>query len=238
MAEDYDGNLSTYKAQLQQVEAALTSDPDNEELLKLKQDLQEVIDLTCDLITATPESVQQAETSVIPLQKWNVGDRCLAMYDEDGLLYPSNIDEIHENGTVTVTFDGYGNSEIVKINKLRELVESKGEKRTSEEAGLETDGKPKSKKELLEQQKEYKKRKQQKKAERLKQMEQAHEKAKNNWLDFNSKAFNKNKRGYVKKSIFASPDESTGKVGVGTCNKGGKPMTKFQKQKYQVPAKK
>ncbi|XP_033099419.1 survival of motor neuron-related-splicing factor 30-like [Anneissia japonica] len=237
MAEDYDGNLSTYKAQLHQVEAALTSDADNEELLKLKQDLQEVIDLTLDLIKAAPE-VTQEEDSVIPLQKWNIGDRCLAMYEEDGLLYPSTIDEIHDNGTVTVTFDGYGNSEIVKTSKLRELEEPKGEKRTSEEAGLETDSKPKSKKELLEQQKEYKKRKQQKKAERLKQMEQAHEKSKNNWLDFNSKAFNKNKKGYVKKSIFASPDESTGKVGVGTCNKGGKPMTKFQKQKYQVPSKK
>lgn len=35
-----------------QVEAALTTSPDNEELLKLKNDLEEVIQLTCDLIKA------------------------------------------------------------------------------------------------------------------------------------------------------------------------------------------
>lgn len=33
-----------------QVEAALLTDPSNEELLKLKTDLEEVIDLTNDLI--------------------------------------------------------------------------------------------------------------------------------------------------------------------------------------------
>lgn len=32
------------------VEAALTTDPNNEELLKLKTDLDEVIQLTCELI--------------------------------------------------------------------------------------------------------------------------------------------------------------------------------------------
>ena len=35
-----------------QVEAALTTNPDNEELLKLKADLEEVITLTKDLIKA------------------------------------------------------------------------------------------------------------------------------------------------------------------------------------------
>lgn len=54
--EEYQANLATYKAQLQQVEAALTNDPENEELLKLQQDLQEVIDLTNDLIKAVPGS--------------------------------------------------------------------------------------------------------------------------------------------------------------------------------------
>lgn len=32
--------LSSYKAQLQQVEVALSTDPDNEDLLKLQKDLQ------------------------------------------------------------------------------------------------------------------------------------------------------------------------------------------------------
>ena len=36
---DESADLQTYRVQLEQVEAALVGDPDNEELLKLKQDL-------------------------------------------------------------------------------------------------------------------------------------------------------------------------------------------------------
>jgi hypothetical protein len=39
-----------------QVDAALTSDPGNEELLKLKTDLQEVIDLTKELLSQSSTS--------------------------------------------------------------------------------------------------------------------------------------------------------------------------------------
>ena len=45
-----ESELSTYQLQLQQVEAALTSDPANSELLKLKTDLEQVINLTKTLI--------------------------------------------------------------------------------------------------------------------------------------------------------------------------------------------
>ena len=37
-----ESDLSSYQLQLQQVEAALTADPENQELLKLKGDLEEV----------------------------------------------------------------------------------------------------------------------------------------------------------------------------------------------------
>ena len=47
-----EADLNTYNLQLQQVEAALTTDPDNEELITLKGDLQQVIDLTADLIAS------------------------------------------------------------------------------------------------------------------------------------------------------------------------------------------
>lgn len=39
-----------------------------------------------------------------------------------------------------------------------------------------------------------------------------------------------NKKGHVKKSIFASPDNINGRVGIGTCGIGGRPMTEFQQQ--------
>ncbi len=44
------------------------------------------------------------------------------------------------------------------------------------------------------------------------------------WNSFATKALGK------KKSIFASPDDPYGKVGVGTCNIGGKGMTDFQQR--------
>jgi len=47
-----EADLNTYKLQLQQVEAALTTDPENEELNQLKSDLEEVINLTQDLLNA------------------------------------------------------------------------------------------------------------------------------------------------------------------------------------------
>ena len=38
----------------------------------------------------------------------------------------------------------------------------------------------------------------------------------------------------MKKSIFASPDNVSGKVGVGTCGVGGQPMTEFiQAEKWK-----
>lgn len=35
------------------------------------------------------------------------------------------------------------------------------------------------------------------------------------------------KKGIPKKSIFASPDNFNGRVGIGTCGLGGKGMTEF-----------
>lgn len=40
MSEELVKQLNNYKAQLQQVEAALSTDPENEDLLKLQKDLQ------------------------------------------------------------------------------------------------------------------------------------------------------------------------------------------------------
>ncbi|XP_038051642.1 survival of motor neuron-related-splicing factor 30-like [Patiria miniata] len=237
--EDWATNLSTYRAQLQQVEAALTNDSENEELLKLKADLQDVIELTQDLIQAGPgskgETVEaESETAETTVASWDVGDPCQAIYSQDGLYYEGTIDEVHADGTVTVTFDGYENTEIVQISKLKPSEQARGSKRTGDEADL--NSKPLSKKELLAKQREYKKRKTQKKMDRLKQMEQKHEEQKNSWLNFSSKAI-KSKKGMTKKSIFASPESTSGKVGVGTCGVGGAPMTKFDRPKHNVVRK-
>jgi len=59
-----ESNLATYSLQLQQVEAALTNDPSNPELTKLKSDLEEVINLTKELIETTKASSGSASASV------------------------------------------------------------------------------------------------------------------------------------------------------------------------------
>ena len=55
--EDPVNQLANYKLQLGQVEAALTGDPENAELLSLKKDLDEIIGITEELIDDTKKKV-------------------------------------------------------------------------------------------------------------------------------------------------------------------------------------
>uniref|UniRef100_A0A4W5PA07 Survival of motor neuron-related-splicing factor 30 n=1 Tax=Hucho hucho TaxID=62062 RepID=A0A4W5PA07_9TELE len=217
MSEDLLKQLGSYKAQLQQVEAALSTDPENEDLLKLQKDLSEVIDLTKDLLTSQPsEGTASANSSdAAPLKhRWSVGDRCMTVWSQDGQVYEAEIEEIDgENGTAAITFSGYGNAEVVPLQNLKPAEE--GKQRIY--------------------QREYKKKKAQKKVLRMKELEQEREDQKSKWQSFNNKAYNKNKKGQVKRSIFASPESVNGKVGVGTCGIADKPMTTYHDtSKYNV----
>ncbi|KAI8505816.1 Survival of motor neuron--splicing factor 30 [Branchiostoma belcheri] len=210
MGED---QITTYKAQLQQVEAALTTDPNNEDLLKLKQDLQEVIDLSLDLAKAGQSGAGPSGEGATPqpVKEWQVGDTCMAPWSEDGGFYEATIDEKLDGGRVTVTFEGWGNSEIAQDFQLKLPEESN--KRTASEAGLGGDwDKPKSNA-LIE--------------PRL----MGHGRTATwEWgRSIRYQAFHKgNKKGKVKKSIFASPESVDGRVGVGTCGIADKPMTKYE----------
>lgn len=245
MGDDLQENFKTYKLQLQQVEASLTTDPTNGDLLKLKCDLQEVIDLTQELISghtsgsaagtsgagdggAATLTSGTAEPSDHPQYSWQVGEECLAVYSEDGMYYPATIEEILEDGACTITFSEYGNTDVTQVSLLKP-VESDG-MRGSDGLGGPDAKKAKSKKDLIAEQREYKRKKSQKKAQRLKQMEEEREGEKNKWLNFNSKTFSKTSKGKVKKSIFATPDNINGRVGVGTCGVSGRPMTAYQLQ--------
>ncbi|CAG4964990.1 unnamed protein product [Colias eurytheme] len=227
MADD----LRNYKLQLQQVEAALLTDPDNEELLKLKADLEEVIELTQDLI-----KTQEGETNVsvhsssnnddvtasllaaesgdaAAVQKWHVGDKCLAKWKSDGMFYEATIEEIGEN-SLKVKFNGYTTLEPVSMLDVKSL--GSGVKRPlSGDEGKQGKG----------YNREYLKKKKQKKQQRFKQIEEERESEKNKWLSFHTKA--SKKPGIRSKSIFASPDNLEGRVGIGTCGISGRPMTEY-----------
>jgi len=215
--------------QLQQVEAALLSDPSNEELLKLKSDLEEVIELTSDLIkTQLLESAGSSTEKEVKISKpfhteeepdspakkqWKVGDKCLAIWSEDGQYYDATIEEITNDGEeVSVIFDAYKNADVTNVHLLREISSSTN-----------ADGSDK-KKHVLSKQREYQKKKKQKKLQRFKQLEEERETEKNKWLAFATK---KKGGAVMKKSIFASPESVSGRVGIGTCGIGGKPMTEF-----------
>ncbi|XP_041360518.1 survival of motor neuron-related-splicing factor 30-like [Gigantopelta aegis] len=231
MSDDVQENLKTYKIQLQQVEASLTTDPDNEDLLKLKRDLQEVIDLTVELVAgkaseAGDSGSSRPENADSTQHSWKVGDAVQAIYSTDGQYYNAVIDEILEDDTCTVTFEEWGNTDITQISQLKPP-----ELNTRQADGDGPDSKrPKSKKDLAIQQRDYKRKKSQKKAQRMKQLEEERESEKNKWKLFNSKTFSKTNKGRVKRSIFATPEAVEGRVGVGTCGRGGQPMTAYQHQ--------
>ncbi|KAK2192558.1 hypothetical protein NP493_28g11001 [Ridgeia piscesae] len=235
-------NLANYKVQLQQVEAALTTDPGNEELEKLRTDLQEVLQLTEELIASQnvdaasklSGGASAASSSVAddePVTEWKVGEKCQALYASNQQHYDAVIDEVLPDGTCTVTFDGYGNTEVTQVSLLRSR-EGESRKR-GEEGGDEAGGAKKlnkTKKDQVVAQREYKRKKAQKKVQRMKALEEEREVEKNKWLSFNTKVFSKTSKGKVKKSIFATPDSVEGRVGVGTCGVSGRPMTSYVHQ--------
>ncbi|XP_077989191.1 survival motor neuron protein-like [Glandiceps talaboti] len=52
-------------------------------------------------------------------EKWNVGDKCRAVYSEDGVVYSAIIKSIDfTNKTCCVTYIGYGNEEELELSEL------------------------------------------------------------------------------------------------------------------------
>ncbi|XP_034948020.1 survival of motor neuron-related-splicing factor 30 [Chelonus insularis] len=222
-------DLQNYKLQLQQVEAALTTDPSNEELLKLKIDLEEVIELTHDLIKSQQQEKRQANGMdpkdpillAVLANKWKVGDQCMAPWSEDGKYYEATIDAINEDGVVNVTFNEFKNTDVTMLNQLKSVAkrpasdwaDQKSKKMQAAAAGADPN-----------KQREYLKKKKQRKLQRFKELEEEREQEKNKWLAFTTKSA---KKGVTKKSIFATPENVNGRVGIGTCGVSGREMTKF-----------
>lgn len=232
--------LQNYKLQLQQVEAALVSDPDNKELQKLKVDLDEVIELTLDLKNKAEEAARQPEytevtnnseedevtKSLLAVEEfvaknknkriWRVGDICMAKWGDNNQYAEARIDSINADGQVNVTYEAYKNRGVTTLAELKEFT---GQKRVLSEAEKLKRAKMNNK--------EYLKKKKQKKQQRFKEIEEERETEKNKWLAFTTKATKNKKVGLKQKSIFASPDSVNGRVGIGTCGISGRPMTEF-----------
>lgn len=256
-----ESELNTYRLQMQQVEAALTADPDNQELIKLKGDLDNVINLTQELIneqlnqgnnsgagaaissssssskdqddesfsaaegssgrggsnaasTYGESSSSSSSSSLMPVKHWQVGENCQALWYKDNQYHEAVIQEITTDGEVSVKFKQFGTTGCTSLGLLRLSA-----------SGVTGIASQSNKKAKMAAQKEYLKKKKQKKLERLQQMEQEREVEKNKWKSFSSKAFGK--KGFVKKSIFKTPENQSGRVGIGTCGVAGQQMTKY-----------
>ena len=60
--------------------------------------------------------IQQGQVTV---PKWNAGDKCHAVYSEDGEIYQAKIVSIDErNETCIVQYTGYGNKEEQELSNL------------------------------------------------------------------------------------------------------------------------
>jgi len=247
--DDLKTNLESYYLQLQQVDAALTTDPTNDELLKLRNDLQEVIDLTKELLSSQPPepsssapepgySLDDEEEDKDP-EDWSVGDKCLAPWPQDGKYYEAIIEEIQPDGKVSIGFTAYSHGDVTHISLIKPVgsdvnVSIPRKKKTAPTTSTITSttsgtirNSPKEslaeRKAALLKQKEYLKKRKQKKLARVQTQEAEREKDKKKWSNFAAKKGLLNK----KKSIFASPETVDGRVGIGTCGVSGKKMTEF-----------
>ncbi|CAF0828296.1 unnamed protein product [Rotaria sordida] len=224
-----DLNLPAYKYQHEQVELALKAKPDDPELLKLKQDLEEVIQITAELLGFDPSILNSDETatsstnyneitstnyssssqlnntttttssSVRSAIKWKTGDRCLAPWNEDGKYYECTIDDVLDDGTCTVIFDGFESAAltIVRASKLKPF-----DRTRSALSGIQSAAnRAKTKRELEQRLRELKRRKKEKKTAKLKEFEEEREKDKKRWTDFNSKLTSRTWKGVVSKSM-------------------------------------
>lgn len=219
--------LVNYQLQLQQVEAALITDPSNDELIKLKSDLNEAIKLTKSLLgideEIEPTDLISQSASITQSNKFKVGDPCQAPWSEDGQFYEATIEDLTSDGQCNVVFHYLPNGKF-KISEvcLVSLLKPSQTQRKKKESAVAKDGKLS---------REQIKKRQQKKQSRFKELEEAREKDKNKWKQFNQKAAHKGLKGATtlvkQKSIFKSPDSVEGKVGVGTCGINQRTMTNF-----------
>jgi len=219
-------DLETYQAQLDQVELALQTDPSNAELASLKSELQELIELTKAAIaqheaaasSSKAEAARKAAQSTAPQAKTFVaGDDCLAKYSSDGQWYPARIASVGgsmDNRQYSVMFKGYNTTELVNASQIKPIP-------PNYVAPTPAAGKRKLTK-GEEEERERKKKKNEKKLEVKAQKAKEQSEKQQTWQKFAKKSEKKGIHiaGVSGTSIFKTPENPLGKVGVTGSGKG------------------
>ncbi|KIO28532.1 hypothetical protein M407DRAFT_242972 [Tulasnella calospora MUT 4182] len=224
--------LETYQVQLSQVELALVSDPDNAELTSLRSELKELISLTeqalaqseaaASLSTAASSSKSKSTSGAATTPTFAAGDEILAKYSGDGKWYPARITSIggaDDRRVYSVVFKGYNSTELVAAGDVKALPANYAATSASS-ASAGTKRKAVTKEE--EEEAARKKKKNEKRTEVRAQKSAEQQQKQVAWQKFAKKGEKKGVviAGMQGKSIFASPDNPYGRVGVTGSGKG------------------
>jgi survival of motor neuron-related-splicing factor 30 len=218
-------DLETYQVQLDQVELALQSDPDNAELASLRSELKELIALTQEHLAAAAASASTAKSKSIvtptSTHTWSAGNECLAKYSGDGQWYPARIISIGgstENRMYSIMFKGYNTTELVNGSTLKPLPANHSG------VGPSSGGVKRKLTKVEEEEREKKKKKNEKKAEVRAQKAKEQNEKQATWQKFAKKSEKKGIHiaGVAGTSIFKTPENPLGKgaflvLGSPTC---------------------
>ncbi|TFY83593.1 hypothetical protein EWM64_g427 [Hericium alpestre] len=220
-------DLETYQVQLSQVELALSADPNNAELASLRSELKELIELTQAAIAQSEAAASSSKASesrkavhAAPGTQWQAGDECLVKY-EDGGWYPARINSVGgsaEKRVYSIVFKGYNTTELVEAGAMKPLPPNYVHT-------LPASHKRKlSKKDEEEREKKRKKNEKKLEVRAAKAKEQTQKQA--TWQKFAKKSEKKGVHiaGISGTSIFKTPENPMGRVGVTGSGKG---MTEY-----------
>lgn len=236
--------LSNYKLQLQQVEVALLTDPENAELLKLKEDIgtklfliiTDIFNITFhyriildQLVELQKELIKTQEGEQRKYVETSTSDRTAGAYykEQKAKNQSLKIWKVGEKCMARDTTNGqYYEATIESITDdgdvqvIFDAYQNRGQSNVKDlkefKVRIEVFSSSSNKRAKTNRpnQKEYLKKKKLKKQQRLAELEEEREKEKNKWLSFTSKS---SKKQLVKtQSIFQSPDTVDGRVGIGT----------------------
>jgi len=170
--------------------------------------------------------------------KLSAGDECSAKY-KDGKWYPARITSVAgaaDSPVYTVIFKGYTAPQTLAANQVRPVANSSshGSPDVSSSTVHALSAKRKLTAEEIEKEKEKKKKKNEKWTETMNAKTQVTVQKKNAWESFGKKAAKKGVKigGLEGKSIFRTPDNPTGRVGVVGSGQGLVPFEQRGKHKF------
>ncbi|KAI0361226.1 hypothetical protein OH77DRAFT_407955 [Trametes cingulata] len=236
-------DLETYQVQLSQVELALSADPENTELISLRSELKELIELTQAAIAQQEAAASSskaeaskkaagAATASSSCGVWAAGDECLAKYSGDGQWYPARIASVGgsaDNRVYSIVFKGYNDTELVNAAQIKPLPQN-----YQGPAPSASNKRKLSKAE--EEEREKKKKKNEKKLEAKAAKAKEQQEKQQSWQKFAKKSEKKGIHiaGVTGTSIFKTPDNPLGKVGVTGSGKGMTGVAPRTKHKFEI----